>query len=268
MLCGEGRAGKTSTRKALLGEPFDPKQPSTCGTQQSLTTVNKTIVSGDWNKYKPEIIGEQHIHAVAKKLAAVAKKEITIEDLQRENVVSADVLEWYKNKINPEIETQLKMQVEDDNTHSQGKDKSDDETAVVDGAANIQDMEQDATITVDDADKTVHVSANSEEEENVSESQTTTTNDGDAMMEDTVRMKGVTHNDFNVAEEDESLTSKIYEEHQEFTTQAQEDTLASTTDENLVPENSDRLETCANFHIHVIDNGVFTWVEMYDLNGY
>ena len=122
MLCGEGRAGKTSTRRALLGEPFDPKQPSTRGTQQSLTTVNKTVVSGEWKKYKPEIIGEQHIHAVAKKLAAVTKKEITIEDLQRENVVSADVLEWYREKINPNV---LPEQEEETSTQSDEQERMD-----------------------------------------------------------------------------------------------------------------------------------------------
>ena len=31
MVIGQDRAGKTSLKKSLLGEPFDPKEPSTVG---------------------------------------------------------------------------------------------------------------------------------------------------------------------------------------------------------------------------------------------
>jgi GTPase SAR1 family protein len=50
MLVGRGHAGKTSTVNALLGRPFDPKQPSTIGSTTTETTTPRldTIESAAW----------------------------------------------------------------------------------------------------------------------------------------------------------------------------------------------------------------------------
>ena len=83
-LAGEGRNGKTSTRKTLTGHPFDPDEASTRGTdQQGVELLNlKRTDASDWKPQRPCSV--QHKRAMAGLIAGVlaGAAGCTIEDLR------------------------------------------------------------------------------------------------------------------------------------------------------------------------------------------
>ena len=81
---GEGRNGKTSTRKALTGQEFDPNEISTRGTEQKgieLLKVKRTEAR-DWRLLKNTARSMQYKRAVASLIAGVLAGTNSIETLR------------------------------------------------------------------------------------------------------------------------------------------------------------------------------------------
>ena len=85
---GEGRNGKTSTRKALTGEEFDRNEISTRGTEQKgieLLKVKRTEVSSeacDWRLLEKSARSTEHKRAVASLIVGVMAGTNSIETLR------------------------------------------------------------------------------------------------------------------------------------------------------------------------------------------
>ena len=52
MLVGQDRAGKTSLRRQLLGEPHNPDEPSTSGIEVDVVTINDANAQESWVSQK------------------------------------------------------------------------------------------------------------------------------------------------------------------------------------------------------------------------
>eukprot|EP00049_Salpingoeca_infusionum_P013197 m.246542 g.246542 ORF g.246542 m.246542 type:complete len:1402 (+) comp15381_c0_seq2:107-4312(+) len=69
---GEGRAGKTSTLRSLLGKPYDPKQASTIGCDTDICTVDRSVVK-TWEKFDQQ--GNEHTQALTSLAMSMLKDD-------------------------------------------------------------------------------------------------------------------------------------------------------------------------------------------------
>eukprot|EP00039_Didymoeca_costata_P017388 m.321960 g.321960 ORF g.321960 m.321960 type:complete len:1371 (-) comp16530_c1_seq36:1283-5395(-) len=118
MFTGEGRNGKTCTRKALKREVFDPKEKSTRGTEHEdleLLTLEKEDVS-NWKPHVP--FPDQFRRAQAAFVAQVVSGKMTIEQIEMAGA-DANLINYLRRK-----------QMENDQQHRQKKNESADQKAL------------------------------------------------------------------------------------------------------------------------------------------
>ena len=87
---GEGRAGKTSTRRALKNEQFNPLEPSTIGAISegvTICTMQREDIE-NWSLYIPP--PDSHRRALAEFAAAVIRGDLSLDALQSKALGSAD----------------------------------------------------------------------------------------------------------------------------------------------------------------------------------
>jgi hypothetical protein len=80
MLVGEGRAGKTSTMRALLGQPFNEDEQSTSLASTEVCTVERQLAS-EWRPIELGLLGMRDEHT---KAIALCLSELELSDEERQ----------------------------------------------------------------------------------------------------------------------------------------------------------------------------------------
>ena len=120
MFTGEGRAGKTTTRKALKKMDFNAAEPSTCGASSHdyELTLQKEDVE-DWQDYVPP--PDQHQRVLAEFIAAIQRGEMTVDEL------SAKGLDGVNQGFLGALEAKLAQGREKTNSRVVGEEKEEEE---------------------------------------------------------------------------------------------------------------------------------------------